>query len=602
MPDDSRLSVITDTVLPTAAPPPEDRLPRTPFAFIWNQLCNGFRLHVAGMMALLGMATAVDTAQSVVLGQLVNALAKTGSGDPVLWFGGLCATWFCGYLFAHGYTTFANYTQTTMKIRIYDRLFAYLMGQSPRYFLDQTSTGLGHKIRVTAQSTVTVIDYTSANLARFSVLFIVTGFIIHRNAPQMLGPSVVFLVGFTALAALLAQRLRAYAHASSKASSQQAARMGDTISNWDVVRSFAAGVLERRSLKPFNDREANAVIRLRVAATSMRFILHTLSFGFLAFLAWNALNDTRSGVITVGDLIMLVTLFMLVAGQIRTFGDNLFMFFEHQGHVSDGLDTILTPHEIVHAPGARPLQVSGGAITFDNVDFAYPDGTPVFRKFNLRIAAGERIGLVGASGAGKSTLIKLLRRQFPLQGGRIVIDGQDIADVTWDSLHHAFAEVPQTPGMFHRTVRDNITYSRPEASDEEIVAASKLARCHEFIACRESGYESVVGEKGMKLSGGERQRVAIARAFLKNAPILLLDEGTSSLDSEAEHLIQDALLSLMEGRTVIAIAHRLSTIMHMDRIVVLDEGRIIEQGRHEEPLRAGGVYARLWNRQAGGFI
>jgi ATP-binding cassette subfamily B protein len=198
--------------------------------------------------------------------------------------------------------------------------------------------------------------------------------------------------------------------------------------------------------------------------------------------------------------------------------------------------------------------------------------------------------------------VKLLRREFVYARGQILIDGQDITSVTWDSLHEAFAEVPQNPSMFHRSVRDNIRYARPDASDDEVIAAAREAHCHAFIAVRPKGYDSIVGEKGMKLSGGERQRVAIARAFLKNAPMLILDEATSSLDSEAEHLIQDGLLRLMEGRTVIAIAHRLSTIMHLDRIVVLENGRIVEDGTHAALLANNGTYARLWNHQAGGFI
>jgi len=605
LPDDTRLSAIATAARPgpgSLGPAPGlGPLPRTPFAFIWHYMRGGFRGHVALMMILIAAAAAVDTAQSYVIGGLVNALVAK-AGDPVLWFAALCATWLSGYLFSHGYSTFTAYTQMMMRARIHDELFTYLLGHAPRYFLDQASGALANKIRTAAGSAVIVIDYVGPNLARFSVLFAVTGVLLAHTAPDLLLISGLFLVGFTALSAIMAQRLRTYAKTNSNAASAQAARMVDAVANWDVIRSFAAATLERRGLRPFNDNEADALIRLRLAATKMRLVLHTVSFAFLAWLAWDALQSARAGAISIGTFTMLVTLFILVAGQIRTFGDQLFVYFEHIGLLTDALDTIMAPHEILDAPDAVPLNIDGGAIEIRDLDFAYPDGTKVFENFNLSIAPGERIGLVGASGAGKSTLIKILRRQFPFQRGHISIDGQDIAKVTWDSLHDAFAEVPQNPGMFHRSVRENIAYSRPDAPESEIVAAAKMAHCHEFIAARPTGYDSVVGEKGMKLSGGEKQRVAIARAFLKNAPVLLLDEATSSLDSEAEHLIQDALLALMRGRTVIAIAHRLSTIMHMDRILVLDGGKIAEQGRHEDLLRAGGVYAKLWQRQAGGFI
>jgi ATP-binding cassette subfamily B protein len=246
--------------------------------------------------------------------------------------------------------------------------------------------------------------------------------------------------------------------------------------------------------------------------------------------------------------------------------------------------------------------VRQGEIVFEDISFSHSDGHPVFQGLNLRIKAGEKVGLVGKSGAGKSTLVKLLRRQFEPQGGRILIDGQNVSEVTWDSVNEAIAEVQQMPGVFHRPVRDNIRYSKPEADETVVVSAAKDAHAHDFISGREAGYDTIVGEQGIKLSGGERQRVAIARALVKDAKILVLDEATSSLDSESEHLIQEALFELMRGRTVIAIAHRLSTIVGMDRIVYLENGRIVEQGNHAELLARGGPYAQLWNRQVGGFI
>jgi ATP-binding cassette subfamily B protein len=277
-------------------------------------------------------------------------------------------------------------------------------------------------------------------------------------------------------------------------------------------------------------------------------------------------------------------------------------YFEQLGTLAEALDLVSQPHEIVDAPDARPLVVSAGAITLEHVTFRHPNGYQVFQDLNLDIRPGQKVGLVGPSGAGKSTLVKLLRRQFDPQVGRVLIDGQDIAHVTWDSLNEAVAEVPQMPGVFHRAVRDNIRYARAEAPEDEVIRAARQAHAHDFILERDEGYDMIVGEQGIKLSGGERQRVAIARALVKDARILVLDEATSSLDSESEHLIQSALWTLMQGRTVIAIAHRLSTIAGMDRVIYLDQGRILEDGPHRELLARGGAYARLWNRQMGGFI
>lgn len=269
--------------------------------------------------------------------------------------------------------------------------------------------------------------------------------------------------------------------------------------------------------------------------------------------------------------------------------------------MQEGLDDILVPYEIVDRDDATPLLLSMGAIAWHSVAFTY-DAAPVFRDLSLSIKAGERVGLVGPSGAGKSTFVSLLLRQHELSEGSITIDGQDIAHVTQDSLREAIAVVPQEPALFHRSIRENIRYGNPEADDAAVERAAAQAKVDEFVRHLPQGYDTLVGERGVKLSGGQKQRIAIARAMLKNAPILVLDEATSALDSESEVAIQEALRELMLGKTVIAIAHRLSTLREMDRILVLQAGHIVEEGSHEMLRQAGGTYQRLWEHQAGGFL
>ena len=290
--------------------------------------------------------------------------------------------------------------------------------------------------------------------------------------------------------------------------------------------------------------------------------------------------------------------------------------FEHIGTVRDGMTILSKPRVVVDAPDAKPLVVTNGEICFDHVTFAYgtakETGTDnvnknVIEKLTLRFRAGEKIGLVGRSGAGKSTIVNLLLRFYDLGEGRILIDGQDIAHVTQDSLRTQVGMVTQDTSLLHRSVRENIIYGRPDASDEQMIAAARRAEAHEFILqltdpAGRRGYDAHVGERGVKLSGGQRQRIAIARVKLKDAPILLLDEATSALDSEVEAAIQASLYKLMEGKTVVAIAHRLSTIAAMDRLIVLDEGLVVEEGDHQSLLKRDGLYARLWAHQSGGFL
>jgi ATP-binding cassette subfamily B multidrug efflux pump len=281
--------------------------------------------------------------------------------------------------------------------------------------------------------------------------------------------------------------------------------------------------------------------------------------------------------------------------------------FENIGTVQDGIGTLTRPRVVVDSADAMPLDVPRGEVKFDQVNFNYGKTTPVIQDFSLTVRPGEKIGLIGRSGAGKSTLVNLLLRFYDVESGRILIDGQDIAHVTQDSLRGHIGMVSQDTSLLHRSVRDNIVYGRPAATDDEMLLAAKRAEAHAFIGGLSdlhgrSGYDAHVGERGVKLSGGQRQRIAIARVMLKDAPILLLDEATSALDSEVEVAIQSSLNTLMQGKTVIAIAHRLSTIAAMDRLVVMDGGRIVEEGDHRTLLAQGGLYARLWAHQSGGFL
>jgi ATP-binding cassette subfamily B protein len=374
------------------------------------------------------------------------------------------------------------------------------------------------------------------------------------------------------------------------------------VSNADLVRAFAKAIYERKFISFFLSDEMNASRRLRWFLLRMRFFMQSATLFLLIALIWITARDILSGAISLGVFTMIYLLANQIGRGVQDLSFRMLDYFEQLGTLTEALELVSQPHEIVDASDAQPLVVRDGAIRIEHVRFAHPDGQYVFQDLCLDIRAGEKVGLVGPSGAGKSTLVKLLRRQYEPQGGRILIDGNDIAHVTWDSLNEAIAEVPQMPGVFHRAVRDNIRYARPDAHEEDVVGAARDAYAHDFIQARSTGYGTIVGEQGIKLSGGERQRVAIARALVKDAKILVLDEATSSLDSESEHLIQEGLWTLMQGRTVIAIAHRLSTIAGMDRIVYLEAGHIIEDGPHAELLAKGGAYARLWNRQMGGFI
>jgi len=316
-----------------------------------------------------------------------------------------------------------------------------------------------------------------------------------------------------------------------------------------------------------------------------------------------AISLWQKNLITIGDFVLIQTYLIGIISRLWNFGRIIRKYYEAMADAEEMTEILETPHEIKDIKSAKTLKVAGGNIEFKEVDFSYNKTRKIISNLNLNIAAKEKVALVGASGSGKTTIVNLLLRNYDIDSGKILIDGQKIISVSQDSLWKNIALVNQDPILFHRTLKENISYGKPSASDSDIIKAAKLAHAHSFIENFPEKYETYVGERGVKLSGGERQRIAIARAILKNAPILVLDEATSSLDSEAEEMIQDALSNLMKDKTVIVIAHRLSTIMKMDRIIVFDQGNIVEFGTHKQLVaKRNGVYKKLWQKQVGGFI
>ena len=581
---------------------PIAHVPATPFAFIWFLIQSHFRRRVAAMAGLALVATSIEAFSPVAFSHLVNSIstAVKNHGDFALvmpWILWLAAIWFGGACAYRGYEMVDVNTGPRMRGLAQKYLFTYLLGHSPRYFQDNFAGKLGQKVKQAGQAVIGILGIVCMDVVRVIGLIVLGGILMAIQAPSYAVILLVWTFLYLAVVFALARRCVVLSKALSDEVSTSTGRLIDAISNADLIRAFAKAVYERKFISYFLADEMNASRRFRWFLITMRIFMQSATLLLLVALVWVTAKDILRGAISLGAFTMIYLLANQIARGVQELSFRMLDYFEQLGTLSEALDLVSAPHEITDA-----LRPAGGHIRFENVCFRHPNGFQVFENLNLDIRPGERVGLVGPSGAGKSTLVRLLRRQFEPQKGRILIDGQDIGHVTWDSLNEAIAEVPQMPGVFHRNVRDNIRYARPLAAAAEVEGAARQAHAHDFIAERDEGYDMIVGEQGIKLSGGERQRVAIARALIKDARILVLDEATSSLDSESEHLIQSALWTLVQGRTVIAIAHRLSTIAGMDRVVYLDNGRILEDGPHRELLANNGPYSRLWNRQMGGFI
>ncbi|MGE0483344.1 MAG: ABC transporter ATP-binding protein [Gammaproteobacteria bacterium] len=489
-----------------------------------------------------------------------------------------------------------------MRRRVRRELFAYLQHHSQRYFMSNFAGSLANRIAEVAMSVAYTLWTVLFDFWPLTISFMVSLVLLAGVSAQLAAVLGAWVAVYVTVSFLLAQRCRIYARDYAAARSVVSGKIVDSVSNIMNAKLFARRDFERAYLDDYLDLEVSRARRTFWFMEGIRWFQFVAAMLLMVGVIGYALRVWSAGGMGAGDFAMAASLSLLLIEQARGLSRRFLDFFEYLGNIADGVAMIVRPHEVTDRVDAVPLTVSRGEIRFDRVTFGYGPGQQVFTDLDLVIRAGERVGLVGYSGSGKSTLVNLALRLFEPQSGRVLIDDQDVAGVTQESLRAAVAMIPQDPMLFHRSLLENIRYGRLEATDEEVREAARRAHADAFIMATADGYDSLVGERGVKLSGGQRQRIALARAILKRAPILLLDEATSALDSVTERNIQDSLAHLMQGRTVVVIAHRLSTLAHLDRIVVFHEGRTLESGSHAELLARGGHYAHMWQMQAGGFL
>lgn len=494
-----------------------------------------------------------------------------------------------------------NWFESKVMADLETSAFSKLLGHSYQFFADNFTGSLVKKVSRFAQAFEGVADVIMLEFFPVAAFTVGVGVSIAYRFPNLLPWFIAWVVVFFSVTALAYSLKRPYDIKSSELDSQVGGAVSDAVTNSINIKLFTGNAFENARFEKVV-RAWTSLLCFRwnlneVIVAVQSFFMMAAEIAFLTY----AVNGWKNGVLTAGDIILLQSLFATLVSRLWNFSGLLRRWLESLASAAEMVKILELPYEVKDLRGAKELRVRHGKIEFRSVEFRFRKKSPILEDFSLSIGAGEKIALVGPSGAGKTTITKLLFRFYDINRGSIRIDGQDIGSVTQESLRANISLVPQEPVLFHRSLFENIQYGRRSATREEVIAAAKQAHCHEFIMTQKEGYETLVGERGIKLSGGERQRIAIARAILKDAPILVLDEATASLDSESEKLIQDALQTLMRGKTVIVIAHRLSTIMQMDRIIVLEGGKITSMGTHDELKEQEGRYQKLWNIQAGGF-
>lgn len=588
----------------------------TPPRQLWPFL-KEYMIPFRGVFVVTGLLSVVSAFADVALiwyvGRLVDLL--TNLGPDAVWAGyGAEILWVAAavlilrpILLVANVALLHNTILPNFGTMIRWRAHAHVIRQPVGWFESDFAGRIANRIMQTPPAAGDAVFQTFDAMAFASVTVVGAGILLANADPRLLIPLVVWFALYAALVRWTVRRAGPASKASSDARSAVTGRVVDSYTNIHSVKLFAHNDTELAYAKEAIEHARSTFAAEMRIVTKMDLALTVLNGGLIVGVTGWALVLWYQGQATVGTVAAATALVLRLNNMTYWIMWAFTSLVQALGVVQEGMETITHPIELVDKKGAQPLAFDRGLIEIKSISHHYGRGSGGLEGLSLTVQPGEKIGVVGRSGAGKSTLVKLMLRFYDTESGQILIDGQDIAGVTQDSLRRNIGMVQQDSSLMHRSVRDNLLYGRPDASEDQMIAAARQAEAHEFILTLadpegRTGYDAHVGERGVKLSGGQRQRVALARVILKDAPILILDEATSALDSEAEQAIQDALYGVMQGKTVIAIAHRLSTIAAMDRIVVLDGGHVAEEGTHAQLLALNGLYARFWARQSGGFI
>lgn len=583
------------------------RLPKSFLPFLWHfvkQQPFSFTLFFVAPLVQILEVTVVPYSLKMIIDEIGNHNDFRDNiftvAEPALWLFGL--SWIVLIFVSRVQNWWQAYVIPQFQADIRLTVMEYLSSHSYRYFSDNLSGNLANKVADLARATNAVRLKISWNIISTVAVVFAALIMILQIAPIFSLILVIWVVSETIIGLYFSPKIKVATRTNAEDVSRMTGGIVDTLNNIISVKLFSNKKFELGYLSQIQNQEKESNKDQILALNNYRLFMDIAALIMLGFLIYFLISKWQDYSINTAEFVFIFTVYISIMGTMWYFNEALPDLFQDIGVINQALSVINVSQEIKDKTNTVDINITEGKITFDNVTFGYKKHEDIFTKQNIIIPGGQKLGLVGFSGSGKTTFVNLILRFFDVKGGEILIDGQNIAEVKQDSLRQNISVIPQDTSLFHRTIMDNIRYSNPDALDSSVIKAAQDAFCHEFIEKLPDGYNTLVGERGIKLSGGQRQRIAIARSMLKDAPILILDEATSALDSVTERYIQDSMSNLMYNKTTIVIAHRLSTLAKMDRILIFDKGKIIEDGSHDDLIKKKGHYWRMWNMQAGGFL